>query len=45
MDGKPARLRPATHLTADPRQHFRVLQQVHDAALSGSGARRRSPGR
>ncbi len=38
MDGKPSRLRPATNLTADPRQHFRVLQQVHDAVLSGSCA-------
>lgn len=36
MTGKPARPHPAADLTSDPRQQFRVLQQVHDAALSGS---------
>jgi hypothetical protein len=36
MSGKPVRPRLAESLATDPRQQFRVLQQVHEAELSGS---------
>jgi hypothetical protein len=39
MSGKPVRPRPAESLATDPREQFRVLQQTHEAELSGSRAR------
>ena len=36
MSGKPVRPRLAESLAPDPREQFRVLQQTHEAELSGS---------